>query len=104
MSRRRMIALIGIMVAVGGIRVSQQTALRLKGYALGRQQHQIRRLEHESLWLKAQVVGLQSPVRLAGVLAGRHRELVARTTLASTPQGTRLAHAGLASELAVASE
>lgn len=104
MSRRRMIALIGIMVAVGGMRVSQQTALRLKGYALGRQQHQVRALENESLWLKAQVVGLQSPVRLAGALKDRHRKLVARTTLASTPQRTQLAHAGLSSELAVASE
>ena len=104
MSRRRMIALIGIMVAVGGMRVSQQTALRLKGYALGRQQHQVRALEHEILWLKAQVVGLQSPVRLANVLTDRHRKLVARTTLASTPPKTQLAHANLSSELAVASE
>lgn len=104
MSRRRMIALIGIMVAVGGMRVSQQTALRLKGYALGRQQSQVRALENESLWLKAQVVGLQSPARLAGALTDRPRKLVARTTLTATPQRTRLAHAGLSSELAVASE
>lgn len=115
MSRRRMIALIGIMVVAGGIRVNQQTALRLKGYALGRQQQRVRALEHESLWLKAQVVGLQSPARLANVLTGRPRKLVARTTLASTPQRTRLAHASLSparplrfvagrSELAVVSE
>lgn len=82
MSRRRIAWLIGIMVIVGAVRVHQQTALRLQAYALGRQYRQVRALEQEQLWLKAQVVGLQSPSRLAKTMKEQPRALVARTTLA----------------------
>lgn len=90
---RRIALLIGIMVLVGAVRVSQQTALRLRAYALGRQQRQLATLENESLWLNAQVIGLQSPARLAATMQAEHRQLVARSTLPATPSRTQVADA-----------
>ena len=82
-STRRIACLIAVMVAVGWIRVTQQTGLRLRAYALGHQQLQLDRVETDTRWLKAQVVGLESPARLTQTMSERHNTLVAQKTSAA---------------------
>lgn len=83
MTFRRMACLIAVMVAVGWIRVTQQTALRLQAYALGHQHLQLHRVDTDTRWLKAQVVGLQSPARLAQTMKDQHRTFVPQQDSAS---------------------
>ena len=84
MTTQRLALLIALMVAAGWIRVTQQTALRLQAYALGQQRLQLHRVETDMQWLKAQVVGLESPGRLAKTMKDQHRSLVAQQSGAST--------------------
>ena len=79
MTSKRIAWLVALMVAVGWIRVTQQTALRLQAYALGHQQVQVHRVDTDTRWLHAQVVGLESPARLAKVMKDRHETFVAQT-------------------------
>lgn len=78
MSFNRMAILVAVMVTVGWIRVTQQTALRLQAYALGSQDLQLHRVDTDTRWLKAQVVGLQSPARLAQTMKEKHKTFVAQ--------------------------
>lgn len=78
MTFQRLAVLIAVMVAVGWIRVTQQTALRLQAYALGQQHLQLHRVETDTRWLKVQVVGLQSPARLAKTMKDQHKTFVAQ--------------------------
>lgn len=83
MSFRRTAILIAVMVVAGWIRVTQQTSLRLQGYALGRQQLQLHRVDTDTRWLKAQVVGLQSPARLAKTMKDQHKTFVPQKSSAA---------------------
>lgn len=83
MTFRRMACLIAVMVAVGWVRVTQQTALRLQAYALGHQRLHLHRVDTDTRWLKAQVVGLQSPARLAQTMKDQHRAFVPQQDSAS---------------------
>lgn len=82
MTTQRLAFLIALMVVAGWIRVTQQTALRLQAYALGRQRLQLHRVDADTRWLKAQVVGLQSPARLAETMKDQHRSFVAQKSSA----------------------
>jgi len=82
MTTQRLAGLIALMVVVGWIRVTQQTALRLQAYALGQQRLQLHRVDTDTRWLKAQVVSLQSPARLAKTMQDRHRSFVAQKSSA----------------------
>ena len=83
MTFQRTAILIAVMVVAGWIRVTQQTALRLQGYALGHQHLELHRVDTDTRWLKAQVVGLQSPARLAKTMKDQHRTLVAQQSSAA---------------------
>lgn len=82
MTTQRLAFLIALMVVVGWIRVTQHTALRLQAYALGQQHLRLQRVETDTRWLKAQVVDLQSPARLAKTMKDQHRSLVAQQSSA----------------------
>lgn len=90
----RGLAVLGIVTILGSLRVAQETAIRLQGYALGRDMARASELENQALWLRAEVVGLGSPARLAKTLNGSKTTFVARTTLPAVPRGAQLADAG----------
>ena len=77
MTFHQRLALIGVMVALGMVRVWMRTGVRLKAYEIGRMEAQRHRLENETMWMKAQLIERQSPMRLAGVMQNRHPEFVA---------------------------
>ena len=84
---------LGLVALLGSARVAQQTAIRLQGYALGREMARAHEVENQSLWLRAEVMGLESPARLAKTLNDSKTTFVARTTLPSVPRGAQLADA-----------
>lgn len=84
----------GGLVLVGFARVSQQTAIRLQGYALGRQMSRRHALENDTMRLRAEVLGLDSPARLAKAMKDSRSTLVAQVTLPAVPRGARQAQAG----------
>lgn len=84
---------LGAVVLVGFARVSQQTAIRLQGYALGRQAARLHALENDTMRLRADVLGLESPARLARLMQDSRQPLVAQVTLPAVPRGARLAQA-----------
>jgi len=72
---------LGGLVLVGFARVSQQTAIRLEGYALGRQMARLHALENDTMRLRADVMGLDSPARLVRLMEDSRPVLVAYATL-----------------------
>jgi len=81
MTFRQCLLMIGLLAGLGAVQVSQQTAIRLKAYALGRLEERCHQLENEALWLKAKVVALQSPTNLTSVMKSRQLDFVAWSTL-----------------------
>ena len=81
----RWMALIGILVAVGCLKVAQRNAILLKGYALGTQVSGIHEKEVEVAWLKSEIIGLVSPAHLSDVARERQLKLVAWSTLPVAP-------------------
>ena len=77
----RWMTLIGIVVALGCLEVSQRNAIFLKGYALGDRLGQVHTQETDVSWLNAHVTGLASPGRLSQVAQERRLKLVAWSTL-----------------------
>ena len=104
MSFRRYAVLIGIMVVVGSAQVAQQTAIRLKAYALGQRQVALHHTQSDALWLKSSVIGLQSPARLARTMQGEGSKLVAWASLESAAQPAQFARAGQPSRTPASSE
>ena len=86
MSMSRWLMLIGVVVALGLLRVAQRTGLLLQGYATGTLLHDVHREETEVAWLTTQVQGLSSPMHLASAAADQHRALVAWALLPSASQ------------------
>lgn len=78
-------ALIGVMVGLGALQVTQRNAIVLRGYAVGERLDRIHGLEADVLWLKAHVVKLVSPARLSSVEEERRLKLVARSALPPAP-------------------
>jgi hypothetical protein len=77
----RWMGLIGIVVTLGCLKVSQHNAIYLKGYAVGERLTQVHQQETDVSWLHAQVTGLESPGRLARAAQDRQLKLVAWSTL-----------------------
>lgn len=73
----RWMLLIGGMAIIGLARVAQQTSLRLKSYEVGRRTVRLHELENQTQWMRAQVVGAQSPMHLARLSKERKLNLVA---------------------------
>jgi hypothetical protein len=89
-------ALIGVLVAVGCLAVTQRNAVYGQGYAVGRRLHRLHAEESDVSRLRAQVTGLESPTRLAQLADERRLKLVAWSTLSpdrpSETDGARLDH------------
>lgn len=100
MTLARGLAMVGLAAALGMLRVAQQTSIRLQAYALGRETARAHELENQHLWLRAEVMELGSPARLAQTLHGSKTTFVARTTLPPFPRGAQLADAAPATALA----
>jgi len=81
--------LLGVMLVAGFARVTEQTAIWRRAYALGRHTSALESLRTETEWLATQVTGLRSPGRLVGTLAESSGKLVARWSL--PPEGPRIA-------------
>ncbi len=79
----RWLALVGLMVGMGALRVAQRNAVFLKGYAVGERVRRVHAQETEVAWLNAEVEALQSPMHLARVAQERHLKLVAWSPLAA---------------------
>lgn len=77
----RWMTLIGAVVALGCLKVSQRNAIFLRGYAVGERLGRVHTQETDVSWLNAQVIGLASPGRLARVAQERRLKLVAWSTL-----------------------
>ena len=77
--------LIGLLMIVGLLQVTQQTAILLEGYALGHRVRQLHAQETQLSWLHAQVIGLSSPAHLAEVAQERKLTLVAWSTFSPVP-------------------
>ncbi len=82
MNLSRWILVIGLMVGVGCLRVAQRNAIYLKGYAVGERMGRVHETQRDVSWLTADVIGLESPSRLARVAEERQLKLVAWSTLA----------------------
>lgn len=92
----RGLAILGIAAILGMLRVAQQTSIMLQAYALGRETARAHELENQHLWLRAEVMGLESPAMLAQTLNRSKTAFVARTILPSVPRGAQLADAATA--------
>ena len=75
------LALIGGMVGLGCLQVSQHNAVFLNAYAVGERLERVRTRQTEVARLQADVEGLASPSRLTRVAQERHLTLVAWSTL-----------------------
>ena len=81
MALSRWMSLIGIVVALGCLKVTQQNAVYLKGYAVGERLANVHRQETDVAWLNARVTGLESPGHLAQAAQDRQLKLVAWSML-----------------------
>ena len=80
--------LIGFVVGLGCLQVTQRNAIVLTGYSVGERLTRVHRQEADVSWLNMQVVGLTSPAHLAQITKERRLNLVARVTLpAERPSG-----------------
>ncbi len=82
MNLSRWMLAIGVLVGLGCLQVAQRNAVYLKGYAVGKRMQRVHEIERDVAWLKADVIGLESPSRLARVAEERRLKLVAWSTLA----------------------
>lgn len=86
--------LIGLLMVVGLLQVTQRNAVLLKGYALGDRVRQLHAQETQLSWLRAQVIGLSSPAHLAEVAQERRLKLVAWSTFSPGPTRAAVPGAG----------
>jgi hypothetical protein len=91
----RWFALIGLMAGLGFAQVTQQSALWLTAYELGRRHTKLHELENDMAWLQTKLVHLRSPSYLVRVMKDRRLELVAWSALAPAPVSTRFASVGI---------
>lgn len=75
--------LIGVLVGIGCLQVTQRNALCLHGYAVGDRLRQFQADQTSVAWLRAQVDEVASPAHLAHVASQRQLKLVAWSTLAA---------------------
>ena len=59
--------LIGFLVGLGCLQVTQRNAIVLKGYTVGERLIRVHRQEADVSWLNMQVVGLTSPTHLSQI-------------------------------------
>ena len=77
MTLQRWFLLIGLCVACGLGQVTWRHTLLAKQYDVGGRMKQLERRQTELAWLTSEVVGLESPVRLAQIAQARNLQLTA---------------------------
>jgi len=86
----RWMALIGLVVGLGCLRVTQHHAVVFKGYAVGDRASRVHAQHNEVAWLNARIAGLASPAHLGEVAQQRHLKFIARSTLQARPVPSNL--------------
>jgi hypothetical protein len=76
----RWLLLIGVLVGIGCLKVSQQNAIVFKGYAVAERVVSLQAQQTDIVWLSAQVGRLSCPTRLDQVATDRQLRLVAWST------------------------
>ena len=94
MTLTRWLLVIGIFLAVGMAKVSEQTALLKRSYALAVHSSALSTLENQTRWLNREVAALESPLRLAKTMDSHRMNLVGRSRIASTKHAGWLARLG----------
>ena len=79
------LSLVAIMMALAGVRVAQQNAIFSQAYALGARLQCAQQKQRDIAWLRSEVVGLQSPVRLAAYADDHDLKLVAWKKIDEVP-------------------
>lgn len=79
----RWMVVIGLVMGLGCLRVTQHHAVVFKAYAVGAQTSRLHEQHNEVDWLNARIVALASPAHLGEVVEQRHLKLIARSTLPS---------------------
>ena len=77
----RWLMLIAVVVGLGCLQVTQRNAMFLNGYAVGERLESLHTQETDVSWLRARVVGLRAPRRLAQIAQERQLKLVAWSAL-----------------------
>lgn len=90
MSLSRWMVLIGLVVGLGCLRVTQHHAVVFKGYAVGDRVSRLHDQHNEVAWLSAQIAGLASPAHLGEVAQQRRVKFIARSTLHARPVSSAL--------------
>ena len=88
-----LVGLIGVLVGFGCLKVAQQNAVVLHGYAVGRRAAQVRAQERDLLWLNAEIAELASPGQLSKAAQARQLKLVAWVPVSSAASRGRMAAA-----------
>ena len=86
----RWFLLIGLMMGLGMLRVAQQNALVVSGYALGTRAERLHDQDVQMEHLRADVLELTSPVHLADVAREQRMKFVAWTSVAPVKSIARL--------------
>lgn len=72
--------LIALLLIAGGLRVAQQTALLLRGYALEARASALHQETVRVSWLSTDVSSLAAPSALLAIAEHRHKDFVAQST------------------------
>lgn len=81
MTFKQGLLLLAIITTYGMVQVTQQTAVRVLAYEVGKRSQRLHERENETRWLTTQVVALRSPNRLARSMKDQKTELVAWSAL-----------------------
>jgi len=93
MKMQQWFLLIGLMAGLGLTKAATQSALWLKSYECGQRYVELHELENDTVWLKTQLVGLQSPAHLIEVMKEQRLQLVAWSELPEGSLASRFARA-----------
>ena len=75
------VGMVGVVFALGMLKVAQETAIWRQAYTVGAQQTAMRALEQDTQWLQRDVLVLASPAELSHAMEQQQLKLVAWSTV-----------------------